>query len=383
MSVEAPPEPAGIVFHPDFASAFDLLSGAVFVALDLRGRIDGINSRGCALLGAREADILGGDFVDISVPPEQGPRAREEFAAVTMLPQGTTHSFELSFRNEGGLPRLISWRCTPRFDAKGDPVGQLCYGEDITERRSNEEDIRQANERLSHAMRLATIGEMASGIAHEINQPLAAIVNYARACEHFLALPVPELADLREAAREIGVEALRAGDIIRRLRHLVRSEGHERTPAAIPEVFDELRLLSQADARAFETQIDFAASAAAPRVHMDRGQITQALLNLIRNALESVSADPPGKRRVAVEQLPGEQDYVEIRVRDNGPGVKPGIIDRMFEPFCTTKTNGAGLGLPMSRTIVQAHRGRLSFEPMQPRGACFTIKLPVAANEAA
>ncbi|MEP7314712.1 MAG: ATP-binding protein [Pseudomonadota bacterium] len=365
--------------HPDTIRAFDELSGALFVMLDARGCIDHVNARMSELLGAKEADLLGRDFVDVAVTPTQRSHARAAHTTVSKLSEHATHSFEFELQNAGGLRRLVSWRCMARFDAAGQPIGQVCCGEDITDRRRNEDLVRRSHE-LSYATRAGTMGELAAGLAHEINQPLAAIVNYARACEHFLVRPAPDVADLREAVREIGVEALRAGDIVRRLRQLVRGEARAHILTGTPELFEELRLLSAADGRAFGTEIEFVAGALAPAVNIDRDQMVHALLNLIRNAFESVSGDPPGTRRVVVEQVL-RKDSVEIRVSDNGPGVQPGILDRMFDPFCTTKAARAGLGLPMSRTIVQAHRGRLSFEPAQPRGACFTVELPVADAE--
>jgi two-component system sensor kinase FixL len=241
-----------------------------------------------------------------------------------------------------------------------------------------ETEARRSSERLMHVSRMATMGEMASGIAHEINQPLTAIATYARAAERFLALPEPDLGESREALREIAAEALRAGAIIRRLRQLVRGGEDVRENLTVNEVIDELRVLTLADARAHDTSLRFELGGDVPGVSINRVQITQVLLNLIRNALESLAQDAPGAREILVRSERTPAGDCEITVCDNGPGVSPEILDRMFDPFRTTKPNGTGLGLPMSLTIAQAHGGRVRYRPATPRGACFTLTLPAA-----
>jgi two-component system sensor kinase FixL len=255
-------------------------------------------------------------------------------------------------------------------------TGILCSGEDITERRRGEEEARRSADRLIHVSRLATMGEMAAGIAHEINQPLTAIANYARACERFMDQPEPDLEEMRLAAHEIGSEAMRAGEIIRRLRQLVRKGDDERLPSDLNTIVEELRVLTQADARANDTHLSFELEADLPVVVVDRVQITQVLLNLVRNALESLSATPAGKRQITIRTRRAEHGDVEVSVCDNGPGVAAGMLDRLFDPFSTTKAHGTGLGLPMSRTIIESHRGTVTYASAQPHGACFRVTLP-------
>jgi two-component system sensor kinase FixL len=244
-----------------------------------------------------------------------------------------------------------------------------------------QEEMRRSGDRLMHVSRMATMGEMAAGIAHELNQPLTAIANYARASERFLAQPEPELPDVREAVREIANEALRAGAIIRRLRQMVRGGDETREIASVNEVIEELRLLTVADARVHDTDIRFDLQADLPPVFIHRTQIMQALLNLIRNALESLQGHAAGEREIRVCSRMSAGGDCEIEVSDNGPGVAPGIIDHMFDPFRTTKKNGTGLGLPMSRTIAQAHGGSLLYQPALPHGARFILTLPAAQND--
>src|SRR5690606_34739638 len=212
------------------------------------------------------------------------------------------------------------------------------------------------------------------------NQPLAAITNYSRAGERFLSMPEPDLEEARYALREIGSEALRAGEIIRRLRRLVRGERGEREPTVINELLDELRLLTQADARAHGATLIFEPGEDIPPVEMDRVQITQALLNLIRNALEAVAERKDGQGRVTVRTRKHPEGQIEVSVCDNGPGVAPGILERLFDPFCTTKEAGTGLGLPMARTIAEAHGGSVTYRPANPGGACFELRLPVLGD---
>lgn len=251
----------------------------------------------------------------------------------------------------------------------------------LARRRQEEEQARQSTERLMHVSRMATMGEMAAGIAHELNQPLTAIANYAHASQRFLDLPEPDLGEVREAVREIAAEALRAGAIIRRLRQLVRDSEDKREQLRVEDLVDDLRPLTQADARMHGARIRFDLQPS-PMLYVHRVQITQVLLNLIRNALEAMAGDAPGGREIQLRARQLETGDCEIAISDNGPGVAPGIIDRMFDPFHTTKRNGTGLGLPMSQTIAQAHGGSVRYQPVQPRGACFVLTLPAAEGHA-
>jgi two-component system sensor kinase FixL len=241
---------------------------------------------------------------------------------------------------------------------------------------SSGDESHTLHERMTHVSRLATMGEMAAGISHEINQPLAAISNYARASERLLAMSHPDLGEVRSALREIASEALRAADIIQRLRRLVGRRDPAPVPTDVNDVVDELRVLAQADARQHEARIHFDLGEGLPPLNLDRVQFQHALLNLVRNALEALLETPVGARTVVVRTRRAAGGEVDVDVCDNGPGVSPEILDRMFHPFSTTKASGTGLGLPISQTIVRSHGGTIAHNANVPRGACFRIRIP-------
>src|SRR6185437_4452701 len=199
--------------------------------------------------------------------------------------------------------------------------------------------------------RLATIGEMAAGVAHELNQPLTAIANYAQACDRLLGRPGANLEEVRTALREIAEQAVRAGDILRRLRSLARSQPMRRERADINAAIEEIRDLILGDAR----------------VHR-----TCAKLDLAPG-LPCVSIDAP--ELYLSTGLTADGD-VEITICDNGPGLSPQALERLFDPFFSTKAEGTGLGLAISNTVVRAHGGTLGHRPNLPGGACFYIRLP-------
>ncbi len=235
--------------------------------------------------------------------------------------------------------------------------------------------------RMLHVSRLATIGEMAAGIAHELNQPLTAIANYAQACDRLLARPNPELGELRPALREIAAQAVRAGEIIRRVRTLARSQPVERSPADINSVIHEILEVMQTDARVHRARLLLELSDGLPRVSIDRVQIQHVILNLVRNGLEALSESGATAREVRICSGCADGGEVEIAVRDNGPGVSADGLERIFDPFFSTKPSGTGLGLPISNTVVRAHGGTLGYRPNQPSGACFYFLLPPEAAE--
>ena len=231
-------------------------------------------------------------------------------------------------------------------------------------------------ERMIQVARFATMGEMAAGIAHEVNQPLTAIVNYARAGERFLAAAEPNLEEVRSAMSEIAAEALRAGEIIRRLRQLVGKQPSERAATDPNELVEELRVLVVADARMHDTRVQFDLAPGLPRIYVDRMQIQHVVLNLLHNAFEALEEARADAGEVTIRTSCTAQGEVEFSICDNGPGPAQSILDRMFEPFTTTKEMGTGLGLPVSRTIIKAHGGQIDYRPGSLSGACFDIRIP-------
>lgn len=258
-----------------------------------------------------------------------------------------------------------------------EPPRFLGFIHDITETRRMEAESHRLQERLMHVSRLATVGEMASGIAHELNQPLAAMATYAHACDRLLALPEPDIEEVRSALKLIAEQAVRGGDIIRHMRSLARSEESTRTRVDINALIGELSSLIQSDAKAHGVQLRLELAAGLPMVSANSGQIQQVVVNLVRNALEALAPErtAPPRSEVAVATRRTVEGHVEISISDNGPGVPEALKDRIFDPFCTTKAMGTGLGLAISRSIISAHDGTLDFEPNQPTGARFTVRL--------
>jgi two-component system, LuxR family, sensor kinase FixL len=235
-------------------------------------------------------------------------------------------------------------------------------------------------ERLLNVSRLATVGEMSSGIAHELNQPLCAVANYAQACDRLLALPNPDITEVRETLQEISSQALRAGDIIRRLRSLAGPQQVHRELTDVNPLLMQLNDLIQSDAKRNQVRYHLDAAAGLPQVWADRSQIQQLVLNLVRNAIEALEEMPPESREVTIRTSCNDNGEVVVRVSDRGPGVSPTIAPHLFAPFCTTKSAGTGLGLAMSRTIAQANSGTLEYSPELPTGSCFTLTLPAAQD---
>jgi two-component system, LuxR family, sensor kinase FixL len=233
--------------------------------------------------------------------------------------------------------------------------------------------------RLLNVSRMATIGEMAAGVAHELNQPLTAIANYAQACDRLLARPSHDPSDLRDALRQITAQTARAADIIRRLRTLARSHQSERTHASANALVTELHELVQTDAHVHGVQLSLDLAADLPEVVVDGGQVQQVILNFVRNSLDALAQQPVVKPQIVIRTYLTSHRDVEFAVIDNGPGLSPEAMPRLFDPFFSTKANGTGLGLAISNTIARAHGGSVGYRPNKPRGACFFIALPTEA----
>lgn len=261
-------------------------------------------------------------------------------------------------------------------------VGEMVSGEgrfftgfvrDLTERQQTEARLQELQTELVHISRLTAMGEMASALAHELNQPLSAMANYLKGSTRLLATdPIPR-ERLQDAISKAGDQALRAGDIIRRLRDFVARGEAERRIESLPKLIEEASALALVGAKEHGVRVNFAMDPAIDMVLADKVQIQQVALNLIRNAIEAMEESPRKVLEVRVE--PADEGMARVVVADTGTGISPQIADQLFQPFVTTKRAGMGVGLSICRTIVEAHGGRIWAEPNPGGGTrfCFTL----------
>lgn len=250
---------------------------------------------------------------------------------------------------------------------------------DLTSRRNTEREVATLQAELSHVARVSEMSQMGSTLAHELNQPLAAIVNYLQACRRLLqAEDAPGLPRVREAIEKAVAQADRAGQIIRRLREFVQKRETERRGEDLNVVVQEAIGLALVGARAAGviSQINLAADL--PQVVVDKVQIQQVVLNLVRNAIEAMAQSD---EHVLIVETLQQQDEVVVRVSDTGSGMTQEVRERLFEPFLTTKSSGMGIGLSICRSIVESHNGRIWAEPNPAGGTIFSFTLPIAPAE--
>ena len=358
------------------------------IVIDHRGIMETANAAAERLFGYTNDQLVGRN-VSLLMPP--GDRELHDGYIARYLETGVAHVIGQqrqvqALRSDGS--RFPAGLSVGRVSGTGQPrfVG---FVRDLTEHqqvlaalqadrdraREREADAHRSQARLLAVSRMATMGEMAAGIAHEINQPLTAISNYARACQRFAANQPPDMVDLHDCLNEIANETQRAAEIIRELRNLVRTQLEDRSVRDLNDIVRQTRPLILADARAHQTTVDFEITSGLPQVSVEAVQIQQLLLNLTRNALEAVQTRA-GRREVRISTSLAEDGEVELCVTDNGPGIDPRVEQNLFEPFVSTKPSGTGLGLAISRTIAQNHGGQLRVRSGNPVGACFELRLP-------
>jgi signal transduction histidine kinase len=249
------------------------------------------------------------------------------------------------------------------------------------DRRAAEEKLREVQDALTHLTRLTTLGEVSASIAHEINQPLAAIVNNANASLLLLSERQPNLDEVRSALKDVVHDAERASAVVERVRQMSRPSAPQPAPCRVEQIVDDVLALAARTAALRGVAIDAELPRELPPVLGDLVQLEQVLLNLVVNAMEAMSDVAPPERRVKVRATVDTDDgqpSVTFRVEDRGVGLKPEDMPRLFEAFYTTKPHGMGLGLAISRSIVEAHGGRLWAEPNHEKGAVFAFRLPAA-----
>lgn len=254
---------------------------------------------------------------------------------------------------------------------------------DLTERQQTEARLQDLQSELVYISRLTAMGEMASALAHELNQPLSAIANYLKGSHRLLAARSdPASTRLREALEKAADQALRAGEIIRRLRDFVSRGETEMRVESLTKLVEEASALALVGAKQFGVRVRFDLAPSADLVFADRVQVQQVLLNLIRNAMEAMAEAGSPRRELILTTSPVGGGMVETTVSDTGPGIAPGVAAQLFKPFVTTKRQGMGVGLSISRTIMEAHGGELRVEANPGGGAKFRFTLPAADSEA-
>jgi PAS domain S-box-containing protein len=248
---------------------------------------------------------------------------------------------------------------------------------DVSARKLQEQQEKEHLEKLAHVTRLGLMGEMASGIAHEVNQPLSAVVNYTQVCLRFIQNENPDLEKIAETLKKANQQALKAGQIIHSMREFVKPRKIHRSTVDINELIYDAIGIFEADFKQQLIAMRFELTKNLPCVIIDRVQIEQVILNLIRNSIEALKELPQfTQRQLSIETTLNHLSYIVVRVKDNGPGLSPIQREKILTPFFTTKASGMGMGLSISRSLVEAHHGTLHFNSKEDKGTTFYFTLP-------
>lgn len=358
-------------------SILDTVPDAMIV-IDERGVIQSFSAAAARLFGYAASEVIGKN-VKILMP----------------TPYRENHDVYLERYLRTGERRIIGIGRIVVGEHKGGAtfpielaVGEMKSGDrrfftgfirDLSERQQTEARLQELQSELVHVSRLTAMGEMATTLAHELNQPLSAIANYLKGSRRLLEASTDERSGkLRDAMDKAGDQALRAGDIIRRLREFVVRGESERRVESISKLTEEASALALVGAKELGVRVKFRLDPGVDLVLADRVQVQQVLLNLIRNAIEAMEGSK--LRELFVQSAPFADGMVVINVADTGPGISEEISVQLFQPFVTTKQHGMGVGLSISRTIVEAHGGKIWVEPNPGGGTIFRLTLPAVAK---
>ena len=286
---------------------------------------------------------------------------------------------ELVHTKADGTQVVVTSRWSLLRDERQRPLTVLETNNDVTNRKQAEEALRQAQADVAHFSRVTTMGELAASLAHEVNQPIAAVVTQADACLRWLARDTPDLEEARAAAMSIMNDGTRASEIINRIRLFFKKRTPEPEPVDVNGVIREMIVLLRTEMARYSISVRTELAGDVPEVMGDRVQLQQVMMNLIMNSVATMK-DVDGKRELAIKAQRAEDEELMVCVRDTGVGLPPQQADKVFDPFFTTKLDGTGMGLSISRSIVEAHGGRLWAADNFPRGASFHFVLPAKAH---
>ena len=352
---------------------------------DLEGGIIEANDTFLRMVGYDREDLLAGRVRWMGLTPPEW-RDVDAWAVEGLKTAGRLPPVEKEyFRKDGSrVPVLIG---SAAFDEERDQG--VAFVLDLSERKRAEAETRESERRyremqmeVAHANRVATMGQLTASIAHEVNQPIAAAVTNAQAALRWLAAQPPDLEEVRQALDHIVKDANRAGDVIGRIREIIKKAPSRKDRVDINEAIREVIELTRGEAAKHGASLQTALAKGLPYIEGDRVQLQQVVLNLIVNALQAMGAVAEGPREVFITSARAEPDDVLVKVKDSGPGLAPANLEQLFAPFYTTKPDGLGMGLSICRSIIEAHGGRLWVTANHPRGAIFSFTMPTHACSA-
>jgi PAS domain S-box-containing protein len=364
-----------------YRALFDKAPIGIAIA-DADARIKDANEMACRVLGYTKEELAALTVWDITHPDDR--------SAFTILWREVVegrragYSIDKRYLRKDGSVIWISITTAP----VAGPDGGFLYGigmfEDISDRIRHEEDRRKAEaeihrqrDELSHVVRVATMSELASSLAHEINQPLAAILSNAQAALRFLKAAKPDLEEIRDALKDIITDDQRAANVIKELRDLMKKEEPYLEPLDVSQIIEQVLLLLRSDCIIRGVTVINDLPADLPPVHGSRVQLQQVIINLINNACEAMKDTVPAEKMLTIRALKKDPENIAVEIADCGQGLIKGMSEKIFEPFFTTKSKGLGMGLAISRSIIAAHGGTLSARNNPDKGATVSFSLPI------
>lgn len=360
-------------FRTIFNSSYQLIG-----ILDPEGRLLDANQTALDLFALRREDVVGRYFRDTYWWQNSVTDKDQLKAAISDASLGKPVRYEQDALDAEGTIRTINFTLKPVVDEQGETLFIIAEGRDITEIKKAEEATQLHHQEIAHVTRLSTAGEMASGMAHELNQPLTALVSYcgtATALANTMPAPPAQLLEVLELATD---QAHRAGLIIRNLREFVSKGGDQKKPLDLDQIILDVISLLKYELQTSGVTIDFSPGGHSHRVIAAKIQVEQVLINMVRNSLEAIENANTSGGHIILQSRILPNNSIEVTVSDNGPGVNPEILEDIFNPFQTSKKTGMGIGLSLSRSIIEMHGGKLWVDRNCQNGALFGFELPIS-----
>ena len=355
------------------------ISRAMILGLDGEGNVNLINPRGCEILGYEEAEIMGRNWFDTVIPEAERGAVQTVFLEVISGESEPLTYYENEILDKNGDVHYIAWNNTVQKNSDGDIIGTLSSGQDITERRQAEEKARCHQQELAHVMRLSAVGEMASELAHELNQPLNAVTSYCEAALAALDRPSSSstAVGVDEILRRAIAQASRASDVIRHLRTFLKKGDIPKEPLDVDQLVRSATHFFGLDIQHQDLSIELCLDGQGSKILARGVQIEQVLINLLINARDAIQENNVEEGRLIFQTRVLHNNLIEISLSDNGPGISERLLETIFEPFQTTKKSGIGLGLSISRSIVESHGGHIWASNLSQGGAVLGFALPL------